>query len=107
MAKRLEKDIKASIRRFLNKIDNGFFFSYSPGLGGMSGIPDFIGAIDGQAIGIEVKSSTGKISKLQSLTMSNMIVAGRWVCFVARSVQDVKEHFQANQIEYTTQGKKQ
>ena len=54
-----------------------------------NGTPDILTCVNGRFVGIEVKTPTGKTSKLQDYQINAIIEAGGHA-FVARSVDDVK-----------------
>lgn len=56
-----------------------------------AGVPDIIACINGKFIGIEGKTATGVVSKLQEHHLKLIKEAGG-ITIVARSVEDVKQH---------------
>lgn len=54
----------------------GVWFKIHGGAYQETGIPDIIGCREGQFIGIEVKTTTGKVSKRQELIISKIQKAG-------------------------------
>jgi len=55
----------------------------------ISGIPDLICSINGYFVAIELKTPTGKVSKIQEYTMEQIRKSGG-KAFVARSVENVR-----------------
>jgi len=82
-----EKDITASIRKYLNLV--GIFHWKNWG-GPMStqGIPDILGCWKGRMIGIEVKTSKGRLNEKQKAFIERINEEGG-LAFVAQSVDDV------------------
>ena len=56
------------------------------------GVCDIIGCLDGRFIGIEVKTESGRVSTAQKIFIDHITEIGG-LCFVARSVDDVKTAF--------------
>jgi hypothetical protein len=75
---------------FLKNQDNCFCFKEHGGAYGTSGVPDIICCYKGKFVAFEVKTGTGKLSALQSVTLSKIKVAGG-VAVEVRSLKEVKE----------------
>ena len=58
------------------------------------GTPDFLFCYRGQAVAIEAKTATGKLSDEQKEATNKMYMDG-WFCRVAHSIGDVKEELDA------------
>ena len=72
----LEKDITASIMRFLKMVPRCFAWKEHGGMYGTAGIPDVICCLDGRFFAFEVKTPDGVVSKLQERTIHKIKVAG-------------------------------
>ncbi len=84
----LEKDIVAAIMRLLKKTPNCFAWKEHGGLYGVAGIPDIVACINGRFVAFEVKTESGKLTKLQEITMQKINEAqGR--AFKVTSVAEV------------------
>lgn len=67
-----ERDIVAAIMRLLRKTPNCFCWKEHGGMYGTAGIPDVIACINGRFVAFEVKTETGKLTKLQEITMQKI-----------------------------------
>lgn len=67
-----EKDIVAAILRLLKKTPNCFCWKEHGGMYGTAGIPDIIACINGRFVAFEVKTETGKLTKLQEITIQKI-----------------------------------
>jgi len=86
----LEKDITAAILRYLKSLPGCFCWKQYGGMYGTAGLPDVICCINGMFIAFEVKTITGRLSKLQAATIKRIWEAhGR--AFKVTSVNEVKE----------------
>lgn len=68
----MEKDIVAAILRLLKKTPNCFSWKEHGGIYGTAGIPDVIVCMNGRFVAFEVKTETGKLTKLQKITMQKI-----------------------------------
>jgi len=66
-----ERDVKAACKKLFNKLGVWYFMPSMSGFG-MHGIPDFIGAANGLAFGVETKFGDNKPTKLQEFQMNKM-----------------------------------
>ena len=82
-----EAAITREIREFL-KWRGIFHWKVMQGLGSTPGVPDIICIINGQFVGIEVKTARGKLSDKQA-DFGNAIRMSGGKYIVARSVADV------------------
>ena len=64
-----ERDIVAAILRLLKKTPGCFAWKEHGGMYGTAGIPDIIACIGGRFVAFEVKTPTGKLTKLQEITI--------------------------------------
>jgi len=86
----LEKDITAAIQRYLKTVPHCFFFKEHGGQYGTAGLPDLILCYRGRFVAFEVKTATGRPSKLQEVTIAK-IKAAKGEAFIVRSVEEVKQ----------------
>ena len=84
-----EKDLINSIRKYLKTVDGVFFWKEHGGQYGTAGIPDIICCYRGRFVALEAKTDTGKVTKLQEITLRQITEAGG-IAAVVRSVDDVK-----------------
>ena len=85
----LEKDITLAIMRFLKSVPGCFCFKEHGGMYGTTGLPDIICCVNGRFVGLEVKTATGRLTKLQEVTLAKINAAGG-LGVVVRSVDEVK-----------------
>lgn len=71
-----ERDIVAAILRLLKKTPKCFCWKEHGGMYGTAGIPDIIACIDGRFVAFEVKTETGRLTKLQEVTLQKIRDAG-------------------------------
>ncbi len=83
-----ERDIVAAIMRLLKKTPNCFCWKEHGGMYGTAGIPDIIACINGRFVAFEVKTETGKLSKLQEITIQR-IKEAKGKAFTVRSAAEV------------------
>ena len=86
----LEKDITAAILRYLRSLPECFCFKEHGGPYSTAGIPDIICCYRGRFVAFEVKTATGRPSKLQEIAISK-IKAAKGEAFIVRSVEETKE----------------
>ena len=86
----LEKDITAKIMRYLKTVPGCFAYKTHGGMYGTAGLPDVVCCYHGMFVGLEVKTPSGKLSKLQE-TMIQRIQAAKGQAFKVTSVDEVKE----------------
>jgi hypothetical protein len=60
----------------------------------INGVPDILGIVKGRFVGIEVKTKTGVVSENQKAFIKKALELDA-VCFVARSVEEVKSNLQS------------
>ena len=85
----LEKDITAAIQRYLKTVPECFFWKEHGSQMGTAGLPDIICCYRGRFIAFEVKTPSGKPSKLQEITIQR-IIAAKGEAFIVRSVEEVR-----------------
>ena len=83
-----EKDITNSILKHLKSVPNCFCWKEHGGLYGTAGIPDIICCFKGRFVTFEVKQPSGKLTKLQEITIQR-IKRAKGKAFVVTSVKDV------------------
>ena len=86
----LEREIVAAILRHLKTIPRCFAWKTHGGMYGTAGIPDIIACIDGRFYAFEVKQPTGRLTRLQEVTLDKIKAAGGaayMVTSVARKAQ--------------------
>jgi hypothetical protein len=86
----LEKTITNSIIRYLKTVPLCFCWKQHGGQFGTAGLPDIICCIDGRFAAFEVKTESGKLTKLQESTLKK-INAANGNAYKVTSVQEVKE----------------
>jgi Holliday junction resolvase len=67
-----ERDIVVAILRLLKKQPECFAWKEHGGMYGTTGIPDIIACIHGRFVAFEVKTPTGKMTKLQEVTIQKI-----------------------------------
>lgn len=84
-----ESDIVKSIMKYLKAVPRCFAWKEHGGMYGTAGIPDIIACVDGRFYAFEVKTKTGKPTKLQEATIRKILKAGG-TAVVVRSVDEVR-----------------
>ena len=91
VVKRLEKDKKKEIKKFLKTLKpDGFFFNIQQGMLSRAGISDTLGVHQGQFFAFETKSKVGGPTPLQRAFLRLVTMAGG-IAGVTKTVADVKE----------------
>ena len=88
----LEKDIVNKILKYLKNIPDCFAWKEHGGMYGTAGIPDIICCYNGRFVAFEVKTPSGKLSKLQEAALLKINESGGTAVKVT-SVEDVKNIF--------------
>ena len=86
----LEKDIVKAILKYLKTVPNCFSWKEHVGMYGTAGIPDIICCYCGRFVAFEVKTETGKLTKLQEATIRK-IKEAKGQAFKVTSVEEVKQ----------------
>ena len=86
----LEKDIVKAILKYLKTVPNCFSWKEHGGMYGTAGIPDIICCYCGRFFAFEVKTETGKLTKLQEATIRK-IKEAQGQAFKVTSVEEVKQ----------------
>ena len=84
-----EADIVRAILTHLRSLDGCFCWKEHGGPYGTNGIPDIICCYHGRFVAFEVKTDTGKPTRLQEAVIRRINAAGG-TALVVRSVEDVK-----------------
>ena len=84
-----ESDIVKAIIKYLKTVPGCFCWKEHGGMYGTAGIPDIIACINGRFFGFEVKTESGKPTKLQEATIRKILKAGGTALGV-RSVDEVR-----------------
>lgn len=90
----LEKDIVKAIMKYLKTVPHCFAWKEHGGMYGTAGIPDIIACVDGRFYAFEVKTETGKPTKLQEAAIRKILNAGG-VAVIVRSVDEVRAVMEA------------
>jgi Holliday junction resolvase len=98
-----EKSVVTSILRYLKTVPGCFCWKEHGGMYGTAGIPDIIACVNGRFVALEVKTPSGKATKLQEATIKKILKAGG-VAAVVRSVDEVRAILKENNL---LQGSKQ
>lgn len=83
-----ERDIVAAILRLLKKTPECFAWKEHGGMYGTAGIPDVIACYRGRFVAFEVKTPTGRLTKLQEVTIQR-INAAKGQAFKVTSAAEV------------------
>ena len=83
-----ERDIVAAIMRLLKKTPRCFCWKEHGGMYGTAGIPDIIACVNGRFVAFEVKTETGRLTKLQEVTLGRIRDAGG-KAYIVRSAAEV------------------
>ena len=86
----MEKDIVNKIMRYLKTVPGCFAWKEHGGMYGTAGIPDIICCLNGRFVAFEVKTPSGKLTKLQESTIQK-IKAAKGEAFKVTSVGETKE----------------
>lgn len=84
-----EADIVRAILKYLKTVPDCFAWKEHGGMYGTAGIPDIICCINGRFVAFEVKTETGKPTKLQEATIRK-ILGCNGIAEVVRSVSEVR-----------------
>ena len=85
-----EKTITNQILKNLKSEPECFAFKEHGGIYGVSGIPDIICCYKGKFMAFEVKTTQGRLSKLQEITIKRINESGG-MAFKVTSLQEVKD----------------
>ena len=85
----LERDIVAAILRHLKTVPDCFAWKTHGNQYSQAGIPDIIACIGGRFVVFEVKTPSGKLTKLQEITIQRINEA-KGTAFTVTSVDAVK-----------------
>ncbi|MCL2194343.1 MAG: VRR-NUC domain-containing protein [Oscillospiraceae bacterium] len=99
----LERDITTAILRYLKTVPQCFAWKTHGGAYGTAGLPDIICCYRGRFVAFEVKTATGKPTKLQNHTIAK-IKAAKGEAFIVRSVQEVQAILETLEAKYDQKG---
>lgn len=85
----IEKDIVTAIMRYLKTVPMCFAWKEHGGMYGTAGIPDIICCYHGRFVAFEVKTPSGKLTKLQEITITK-IRAAKGEAYKVTSIEEVK-----------------
>ena len=86
----LEKDVTAAIMRYLKTVQEMFCWKEHGGAYGTAGLPDVICCYKGRFLAFEVKTTDGRLTKLQE-SMIKKINAAKGKAFKVTSVEEVQQ----------------
>lgn len=86
----LEKDIVNAILKYLKTVPECFCWKEHGGMYGTAGIPDIIVCLKGRFIAFEVKTPSGRLTKLQEITIQRINDA-KGKAYKVTSVVEVKK----------------
>ena len=89
----LEKNIVAAIMRYLKTVPGCFAWKTHGGMYGTAGMPDIIICLNGRFVAMEVKTPTGKLTKIQESTLRKINDA-KGYAYKVTSLQEAKEIIQ-------------
>jgi len=98
----LEKDIVNQIMKYLKALPECFYWKQHGGQFGTSGLPDIICCINGRFVAFEVKQPSGRLTKLQEVTIRRINEAKGVACKVT-SLEEVKNIINKITEEYTNE----
>lgn len=84
----LEKDIVTAILSHLKTVPHCFAWKTHGGMYGVAGLPDIIACVNGYFFAFEVKTPSGRLTKLQESTLQK-IKAAKGCAFKVTSVDEV------------------
>ena len=84
-----EKEIVSKILRYLKTVPKCFAWKEHGGIYGTAGVPDIIACVNGRFVAFEVKTPSGRATKLQEATIKKILTVGG-VATVVRSVDEVR-----------------
>ncbi|MFX4263106.1 VRR-NUC domain-containing protein [Pelotomaculum propionicicum] len=84
-----EKEITNAILHYLKTVPTCFAWKTHGGIYGTAGIPDIICCIGGRFVAFEVKTPSGKLTKLQEITIQRIRKA-KGQAYKVSSVKEVK-----------------
>ena len=85
-----EKEITTAIMRYLKTVPEMFCWKEHGGIYGTAGLPDVVCCYRGRFVAFEVKTATGRLSKLQEVTIAKIKATGG-AAFKVTSVDEVRK----------------
>ena len=79
---RNENDVKRLVSAIIKTTPNVWFFMPPANGYGRSGIPDFIGAVNGHLFAVETKFGSNQLSAHQQIEINNLVATGNKVWIV-------------------------
>ena len=98
-----EAAITVAIQRYLKTVPHCFHFKEHGGQYCTAGLPDIIVCYRGRFVAFEVKTPSGRPSKLQEITIAK-IKAAKGEAFIVRSVEEVKQILDTLEVPYDEKG---
>ena len=93
----LERDITSKIMRYLKSLPNTFCWKQHGDAYSQSGIPDIICCFNGIFVAFEVKTTNGRLTKLQEVTMAKIREA-KGYAFKVTDVEEVKYYLKTLEV---------
>jgi len=93
-----EKSIVNAIMRYLKTVPHTFCFKEHGGMYGTAGLPDIICCIGGRFVAFEVKTPSGKLTKLQEITITK-IRAAKGEAYKVTSIEDVQSILETLEVQ--------
>ena len=85
-----EKEIVSAVLKYLKTVPGCFAWKEHGGIYGTAGIPDVVACINGRFVAFEVKTDSGKLSKIQEV-MIRKINDAKGKAYKVTSVEEVKK----------------
>lgn len=85
-----EKEIVIAILKYLKTVPECFSWKEHGGMYGTAGIPDIVCCLGGRFVAFEVKTSSGKLTKLQEITIRR-IKDAKGEAYKVTSLEEVKQ----------------
>ena len=89
----LERTIVGKIMGYLKTVPGCFAWKTHGGMYGVAGMPDIIICLNGRFVAMEVKTPTGKLTKIQESTLRKINDA-KGYAYKVTSLQEAKEIIQ-------------
>jgi Holliday junction resolvase len=86
----LERDIVGKVMGYLKTVPGCFAWKQHGGQYGQAGLPDIIACINGRFVALEVKTPTGRLTKIQETTLQR-IQRAKGAAYKVTSVDEVKK----------------
>ncbi len=96
---KFEKDIQRAILAYLKRLPECFAWKEHGGIYGTAGIPDIICCYKGKFIAFEIKRPTGKLTKIQELTIQR-IKDAKGQAYKVTSLEEVKDKLKNLEVNF-------